>query len=99
MACWVERGVRNHREVVIVCGRCGIGCWAIFLENTAPNAAPIKRARRGVLADSGWIGAMVIGGMTSQLRLAPQVIAANDSKAVGAVNRELELFRLRRGGC
>lgn len=39
------------------------------------------------------------GGRTSQLRAAPHVMAANESIAVGSVNRNLSLCRFSRGGC
>lgn len=99
MMCWVERGVRNHREVVIEWVRWGRGCLALNFVNRAPPAAPNKRARSGPLAARGLIGASEIGGMTSQLSAAPQEIAARERIEVGAVNKILELFKLRRGGC
>jgi hypothetical protein len=45
------------------------------------------------------MGAKVIGGTTIQFKLAPHMIAASESIAVGSVKRWLELFRFKRGDC
>lgn len=45
------------------------------------------------------MGARRTGGRIIQLRAAPHEIAARERIRVGAVNKALELFRLRRGGC
>lgn len=97
--CWVERGVRNHREVMIVWGKCGRGCCGIVSEKTIPPPTPIKRARTGPLAARIEIGARVVGGIITQFNVAPQMIAANESIPVGIVNKSLVLWRFRRGGC
>jgi len=99
MICWVERGVRNQREVVIVWGRWGRSVFPLYLENSAPIRLPRIKARIGPLAATGEIGGIEIGGRTNQLRVAPHTIAAKERMAVGAVNRILSLWGLRRGGC
>jgi hypothetical protein len=91
MMCWVERGVRNQREVVIVWGRCGRIVFLLYLENNAPIKLPRSRARIGPLAATGEIGGIEMGGSTSQLRVAPHTIAAKERIAVGAVNKILSL--------
>lgn len=99
ITCWVERGVRNHREVMIVWGKCERGCCGIVSEKMAPPTIPIKRARTGALAARIEIGARVVGGIMIQFNVAPQTTAANESTPVGRVNKSLVLWRFRRGGC
>ncbi len=73
--------------------------FPLYLENSAPIKLPRTRARIGPLAARGEMGGMEIGGRTSQLRVAPHTIAAKERIAVGAVNKILSLWGLRRGGC
>lgn len=97
--CWVDNGVKNQRDVVMVWGRCGSGLCLLYLANKTPAKLPKRRARIGPLAAIGEIGLIRIGGRTSQFKAAPHVIAANESIAVGRVNKFLSLWRFKRGGC
>lgn len=57
------------------------------------------RAKIGPLAAEAVIGFNEIGGIIIQLRVAPQVTAAKQRIAVGAVNNNLSLLILSKGGC
>lgn len=61
--------------------------------------SPTNKATRGALAPVGEIGAIGSGGRISQLRVAPQTIAAKDNTAVGAQKKILVLWMFRSGGC
>lgn len=99
MICWVDRGVRNHKEVVMMCGRWGIRVLLLYLVNRVPARVPSRRARIGSLAATGEIGEREIGGRIIQFKVAPHMTAARERVAVGTVNRALALWGLRRGGC
>lgn len=71
----------------------------LYLAKSKPIALPRRSAKMGPLAAMGEIGLMETGGRINQFKVAPHVIAANDSIAVGRVNIILSLWRLRRGGC
>lgn len=89
--CWVDRGVKNHKEVVKLWGRWGMGVCALNFAKKRPMISPINKAIKGVLALVGEMGAMGNGGRISQLRVAPQIIAAKDSVTVGAQKKILVL--------
>ena len=83
--CWVDSGVKNHKEVVSACGRWGIRKARLSLENMTPNATPKRRAKIGMLAAVGVSGGKEMGGKMSQFRAAPHVMAARERMAVGRV--------------
>lgn len=97
--CCVERGVRNHNDVVMVWGRWGNGLAALNFDRSTPITDPKINARRGPLAADGVIGFKFKGGTMIQLISAPHTMAAKDKIAVGRVNIRLLLWRVSSGGC
>lgn len=89
--CCVDKGVRNHKDVVIVCGKWAIGFSLFCFVNINPNVTPRIKAANGLNALKGEIGFSETGGRISQFKVAPQVMAANESIPVGRLNRILSL--------
>lgn len=67
--------------------------------SSKPSKLPKISAMIGPLAAIGEMGLIEIGGRTSQLRVAPHVIAAKESVAVGIVNKTLSLCKFKSEGC
>lgn len=89
--CWVERGVRNQREVVTVWGRWGRGFVLFCLVKMSPIRIPRISAARGLSAPRGEIGFSEMGGSIIQFSTAPQIIAARERRIVGPENKILSL--------
>ena len=70
MVCWVDRGVRNHKDERIEVGR-----WGSRREYL-PASTPRTSLSRGSAAAHGEMG-LVSGGNKSQFNSAPHTIAGS----------------------